>query len=69
MAKQIDWVDTPMGDQFQIFDKLIKQGWKIELEQIVQLENGEWLIDDETNLPIPNQVTNAFAFGGMDNLC
>jgi hypothetical protein len=57
---EIMWANRPLEVRFDVFQKLVKQGWKIELERIDQISNGEWLIDETTGLPIPNQITNRF---------
>lgn len=54
------WSNKATENQFELFHKLIKQGWRIELEDIDQLGNGYWQTDDVTGLPIPNQRLNSF---------
>lgn len=54
------WSNEVTEKQFELFRKLIKQGWRIELEEIDQLGNGYWWTDKETRLPIPNQRLNSF---------
>lgn len=38
----LNWVNRPLEERFKIFQKLVKQGWKIEVEQIDQIGNGHW---------------------------
>ena len=54
------WSNEATKNQFELFHKLTKQGWRIELEDIDQLGNGYWQTDDVTGLPIPNQRLNSF---------
>lgn len=55
-----EWCNRPLEVRFELFQKLANQGWRIELEQLDQVENGEWWTDEVTKLPVPNQGTNRF---------
>lgn len=60
MMELFNWGNWPLEEQFKIFQKLVKQGWKIELEQIDQIGNGHWKNEKVTGLPIPDQKINRF---------
>lgn len=55
-----EWCNRPLEVRFDLFQKLVKQGWRIELYQLDQIENGEWWTDEVTKLPVPSQCTNRF---------
>lgn len=55
-----EWCNRPLEVRFDLFQKLVKQGWRIELYQLDQIENGEWWTDEVTKLPVPSQSTNRF---------
>lgn len=55
-----EWSNPVLEGRFKIFQKLVKQGWKIQLEQIDQIDNGYWWREKITGLPIPNQQSNRF---------
>lgn len=54
------WANPPLEIRFRIFQKLVEQGWKIQLEQIDQIDNSYWWREKITGLPIPNQQSNRF---------
>ena len=54
------WENPPLEMRFKPFQKLVKQGWKIQLEQIDQIDNGYWWREKITGLPIPSQRINRF---------
>lgn len=37
-----DWANRPLEERFKVFQELVKRGWKIQLEQIDQIDNGYW---------------------------
>lgn len=53
--------DQVIVKQFDLFRQLKQKGWRIELEQIDQLENGYWHEDPITKLPYPAPDVNADA--------
>lgn len=53
------WANPILEMRFKLFQKLVKQGWKIKLEQVNQIGNS-WRRDKITGLPIPNQKFNRF---------
>lgn len=55
-----NWANRPLEVRFDLFHKLVKKGWKIELDSIDQISNGTWWTDKETGLPIPSQRDNRF---------
>lgn len=54
------WHNPVLEKRFQYLQQLAKQGWRIELETIDQIDNGYWHLDPVTKLPYPNQETNQF---------
>lgn len=54
------WHNPVLEQRFQILQQLVKQGWRIELEVIDQVDNGYWHFDPATKLPYPDQKTNRF---------
>ncbi len=60
MMELFNWGNQPLEIRFKIFQKLVKQGWKIQLEQIDQIDNGYWWNEKVTGLPIPSQEINRF---------
>lgn len=54
------WHNPVLEKRFQYLQKLAKQGWRIELETIDQIDNGYWHLDPVTKLPCPNQKANPF---------
>lgn len=55
-----EWNNPVLEKCFQYLQKLAKQGWRIELETIDQIDNGYWHLDPATKLPYPDQKTNQF---------
>lgn len=60
MMELFEWSNPVLEGRFKIFQKLVKQGWKIQLEQIDQIDNSYWWCEKITGLPIPNQRSNRF---------
>lgn len=54
------WHNPVLEKRFQYLQQLVKQGWRIELETIDQIDNGYWHLDPVTKLPYPNQKANPF---------
>lgn len=54
------WHNPVLEKRFQYLQQLAKQGWRIELETIDQIDNGYWHLDPVTKLPYPNQEANLF---------
>lgn len=54
------WRNPVLEKRFQCLQQLAKQGWRIELETIDQIDNGYWHLDPITKLPYPNQKANPF---------
>lgn len=54
------WHNPVLEKRFQDLQQLAKQGWRIELETIDQIDNGYWHLDPVTKLPYPDQKTNRF---------
>lgn len=54
------WHNPVLEQRFQYLKQLTKQGWRIELEAIDQIDNGYWHFDPVTKLPYPDQTTNRF---------
>lgn len=54
------WHNPVLEKRFQYLQQLAKQGWRIELETIDQIDNGYWHLDPVTKLPYPNQKANPF---------
>lgn len=54
------WHNPVLEKRFQYLQQLAKQGWRIELETIDQIDNGYWHLDPVTKLPYPNQKANRF---------
>lgn len=55
-----NWSNRSLEVKFSLFQELAKQGWRIELERIDQIDNGTWWKDEVTGLPIPNQNINGW---------
>ena len=51
-----NWTNEELKKAFIIFERYLKQGWKIELEQVDQLQTGYW--KTRNGLPFPDQWNN-----------
>ena len=55
-----EWHNPVLEQRFQYLQQLAKQGWRVELETIDQIDNKYWHLDPVTKLPYPDQKTNRF---------
>lgn len=55
-----NWNNQILESYFNLFQELSKQGWRIEIDKLDQIDNGYWHIDKDTLLPYPDQEFNPF---------
>lgn len=55
---KIYWTNKIIEAYFNLFRDLVKQGWRIEIENLYQVDNGNWHVDKDTLLPYPDQDLN-----------
>ena len=54
------WNNEVLEQRFNLFNRLIKKGFRIYVTLKYQVESGMYHIDSVTKLPYPDQEKNAF---------
>lgn len=56
----LNWNNEVLKIRFDLFNRLIKRGFRIYINLHYQVDSGMYHIDPVTNLPYPDQEKNAF---------